>query len=392
MSLLVSDAVNEIQQELNLIGQQVDDSDIFLYLTRAINYFSTTYAFPTARRVLDILLFPNVREYGLPDDFGTLIEPERPPMLHSPHFHHTTSRELTHWPYGKQTAIEYDADSAYLVANEDCGSSFLLSSCDSTDGVVLSGDGSGLSVDNMIYTQGTGSLRFTVTAVTGITTLTFTIPAFDISDFLTKDFAFLDLGCPSTNSVDLTGVKLRIGNDASNFYEMTATTRYRGQGIGQGFGLIGFNLPQKTTTGSVTNSNIVWMQVEIDMGLVGVNGVYHLDDIFLSQGVFYQIPYYTINNVLDQSNVPTEKVASTGDTILLPRQCDESILYKTLELIASSPNVANQSFANYAARELKAKEDFLSSIFPYQRSLVQTTWYKQWQFKRKEYGTSLGGW
>jgi len=298
MSLLVSTAVDEVSQELNLIGQQLDSSDIFLYLTRAINYFSSTYSFPTAKKSQDILFFPGVREYQLNSDVGTIIEPQRSPFFHSPRFQHETSRELSHWPYGNLTALEYDGATPYLVANVDSGNLFLVESCDSTDDLVsVTGDASTATLDELIYTQGTGSLRFTVTASGGTTTITFGVDAFDITDLLTKNYAFLDLGCPATNTANITSVALRMGNDSSNYYTMSATTRYRGQAIGPGFGLIGFDLTSATEVGSVTDTAIDYVAVIITTPLSGVNGVYHLDNIFLSQGTFFQLPYYSSKNI-----------------------------------------------------------------------------------------------
>jgi hypothetical protein len=373
----VTDAIDQIYQENNLIGQQVDQSDVLLYLSRAINYFSTTYALPTAKRTTSLLMFNGVREYALPSDFGTLIEPKRPPALTSPRFIRNTERELSHWPYGRKLAVEWDGATPFLAATNDQDSaSSLIHGCDDVDGVTLSGDGSLLGLDEMIYTEGTGSIKFTVTGATGQTVLTFVIDPIDVTDALTQNWSFLDLICPSTNTVDLTDVKLRLGTDASNYYEMTATARYRGQDLEAGSGLIGFDFTAATETGAVTDTNIVWMQVIIDHGTSGVNGVYHLDNIFTSRGVYFDIPYYSQNNVLDATGARTTTVAD-GYTILFPTGFDEALIYKTLELIAASPNIKDSSFANYAARELKPKEDALAALYPVERILVQSQWYKK---------------
>lgn len=377
-NFLVEDAVDAVYRELNLIGQQIDSTDVNYYLTKAIKYFSTTYAFPTAKRSYDILLFNGVREYDLPTDFGTLIEPQRPPALHSPPFMNSTAREIAHWPYGKNTSIEYDYETPFLTATDDCGFSTLLESCDDDDDATLSGDGSGLSVSNMIYTQGTGSLRFTITASGGTTTLTFSIDAFDLTDWLTKAYTFCDLICPSTNTRDIASVVFRIGNDASNYYQMTATDPFRGDGIAAGINTIGFSLPDATTVGTVDDTDCDFLQIVITNGTTaGVNGVYYLDNIFLSQGVFYQIPYYSLNNIRQDDGSLTDTVDADSLEILLPNQTEEAVTYKTLELAAGSPNIANQSFANFAARELLKKESLLKSLYPHQRSLVRSKWYKK---------------
>ena len=383
MSLEVSDAISRIQQELNQVGQQVDDSDIKMYLSDAVEYFSTTYAFPTAKRFFDTLFFARVRQIGVPEDFGTVIEPQRPPSLRSPRFMNQTSRELTHWPYGCKISVEYEGETPYLDVVYDELFAFDLSSCDDTTGVTISGDGSNLTLDNMIYTEGTGSLRFVVTPSTGQTVLTFTgLGPIDVTEFLTKNWNFLDLIAPSTNTVDFTSIVLRIGNDASNYYEMTATTRYRGDGIGEGYGQIGIDFTASTETGSVTDTNIIWMQVVLNHGTTGVGGVYHIDNIFSAQGAYFQIPYYSLYNILAGGTTRTNVIEETTDVIMLPRDCNGAVIYKTLELIASSPNVKDESFANYAARELTPKEALLRTLYPLERSLVQSQWYKKTNFRR----------
>jgi hypothetical protein len=180
-------------------------------------------------------------------------------------------------------------------------------------------------------------------------------------------------------------VKLRLGNDATHYHEFSATTRFRGNMILGGFSTIGFDLASRTDTGVVTDTNIVWVQVVINHGVTGVNGVYRLDNIFLSQGIYFSIPYYSINNVLDENGVPKSSVTALTDNILVPFQSKGAIIYKALELIASSPNIKDQSAANYFARELKPKEDLLKSLYPVQRLLVQSVWYKRSNFRVRKY-------
>lgn len=381
--LNVSDAFNQIEQELNLIGQQVDQSDILLYLSRAVAYLSTTYALPTAKRSFNTVFFNGVRQVAVPYDFGTLIEPKRPPQLRSPRFMGQTPRELNTWPYGRKLSVSYEGSNIYLdvVDNVDSGA-LLIASCDDTTGVTLGGDGSGLSADSIIYTEGLGSLRFTVAAATGQTTISFALSSsFDISDFLTKDWIFADLIAPDTNTVNIASIVLRIGNDASNYYEMTATTRYRGDAIQAGINQVGFDLTARTTTGTVTPTAVDYLEVIINHGLTGVNGVYRLDNIFMSQGIFFEVPYYSIYNIQTAAGVRKETIDNLTDVILLPVQCNEAVIYKAMELIAASPNVKDQNFANFCARELVPKEQLLNSLYPSERLLIQSQWYKRTDFR-----------
>lgn len=380
MSLSVSSAEDRIYQELNLIGQQIDQSGVFLYLNDAVNYFSTTYALPTSKKSQGMLVFNGVRYYGLPTDFATIGELQRPPALWSPRFMNSTDRELSHWPYGRKTAVQWDGGTPFLDVQDNLdGSQTSLSNCDATTGVTISGDGSALALNNMIYTEGTGSLQFTVTDSSGQTVLTFTgLDQQDITDWLTRNWCFLDLILPSTNTVALSSMKLRIGNDASNYYEMSATTAYRGNTILNGLNQVGFDFTTAVQTGAVTKTSVTWMQVIINNGVSGTSGVYYIDNIFTAQGNYFLLPYYSKNNIAVSSTAAGSKetITLSTDYILCPVECGDALIYKALELIAASPNVAKQDFANMCARELAPKEALLRTLYPVERPLVQSVYYK----------------
>lgn len=377
MSFVVSQAISDCQQRSNTVGQRLADADFILFLNDALNYFSTNLKLPTSYRKWGLVAYPGVREYPLPADFISIISPQRPAGLHSPNFEHTTEKDMYHWPYGLQTAIGWDRETPYLNFNETNASQSLVNGCNSTDNWSVAGDGSSLLLDNQIFSEGTGSLRFLVTAATGATTLTCSsMPAVDLTSFLVDGRAFLDLFAPDTNSAALTSIVLRLGTDASNYYEMTATTRQRGNALMGGRGLVGFDLYTKTTVGTPTDTNISWLQVVVNHGLAGVDGVYRLDNIFLSQGVYYEVPYYSKYNVKSAAGAYKQRVTVTDDTILCPDDLDEAIQFKMLE-IASAIRLKDTAKANYFARELKPKEVALRMKYPTAESLIQTSYYKK---------------
>mgnify|MGYP000732867619 CR=1 FL=1 len=385
MSFLVSDVIQEMQLELNILGQAMDDDDFILFLNKSNEYLGTAYKMPTTERLADLLLFNGVNEYELPDDFAGIIEPQRPYGIHSPNFDHETTREFMHWPYGYKTTLRFDQDSQFLVANITEGDRFELNNCDSLteNGTwAVSGDGSALALDNQIYTEGTGSLRFTITDSIGTTTLTCNAMAYpiDISSVLNQGWLFLDLQSPSSTAIS--SVQIRIGSDSTNYYQMSATTRYRGNTITQGWGLIGFDLSQKTTVGTPDYQNIDYIQIVIANGLTGTSGTYRLDNIFLSEAVYFQLPYYSQYNVKGDDGTYKAQITETGDTVLCPNgpEFKSAFTYKTLE-IANAMRFKDASAAEYCARELAPREAYLKAKYPRQESKPATTWYKGWRFK-----------
>lgn len=377
MSLLVSDAIQDMNQELNLIGQRMTDSDYILFLNRANKYFFTNYKMPTSQARTSLVAYAGVKEYGLPSDFIGLIEPERPYAEWSPNFYHTTEKEFTHWPYGRTTAIKFQRETPFLIFNETDLSKEMLSSCSSlTDNGTwtVSGDGSALAVDEQIYTEGSASLRFTITPSTGFTTLECTgMNPIDLSDILNNGSLFFDLFTPLTNTVDISSITFSVGPSSVDFLSNLATLRFRGDTISTDWGQVGFDGVGFGT--GVDMTACTYLRIDIAHGTTGVSGVYRVDNIFGSKGMFYEIPYYSKYNVKSASGTYKEKVTSTDDTILCPTDFDECFTYKTLE-IAAAMRLRDQAMANYAGRELLPKENYLKSKYPRQESRTQMTWYK----------------
>lgn len=381
MSLLVSDAIAEMQIELTIAGQKIGTDDFYLYLNRANKFFYTGFKMPTCEKLTDAIVYSSIKEYPLPTDFIGLIMPKRPPALWSPNFMMNRPTDIAHWPHGRLTGIAWSQETPYAVLNDEAaGSNVALNNCESLteNGTwAVSGDGSALAVDDQTYSAGIASLRFNVTASGGTTTLACTnMDQVDLTDYIATGFAFIDLKPPNTNTVAITSVAVRIGSDASNYYLLTATTRFRGDSILSGFGPIGFDWSTKTTVGSPDVTALDYLQIVITHGTSSaVNGIWHIDNIFSALGVYYQLPYYSKYNVKSNGGVYKEKVSSTDDSILCPSDFEEAYTYKALEQ-AAAERLKDQGLATYFARELAPKLAYLKSKYPRQEQRVQTQWYK----------------
>jgi len=383
MSFLVSEKIDQMNQELTTVGQLVGESDWIVFLNRTGRFFKTGYKMPTSQKEVDKVLFPGVKEYPLPSDYLGIIEPKRPYELFSPTFTNETEKAFIHWPYGNLSAIKWDRETPYLIAqNESDGVNSLLNNCDSTteNGAwVVSGDGSALAADTQIFTEGTASLRFLVAAVGGTTTLTLTgMDQVDITQFLADGMCFMDIKPPDSNTTAIPQVLIRLGSDNSNYYEMTTTLRYRGDSIISGWGQIGFDFMNKTTVGTPDYTAIDYIQIVISNGTDPiVNGLWRIDWIFCALGTYFQLPYYSKYNVRNTQGAYIDQITAASDTVLCPSDFDEAFSYKALE-IAAATRLRNQSLASYFARELAPKLAYLKSKYPTQESKVQTTWYDRW--------------
>jgi hypothetical protein len=335
---------------------------------------------PTSERVTDLLLFPGLEENALPSDFMALIEPQKPYGNHSPHFTHTTSRQFAHWPYGRITSIRFEHENAFLLAQDCSQGGNTFNSCDSltADGTwAITGDGSALAVDEELKTQGSGSLRFLVTPSGGSTTLTCTgMTAYNMTDYLTQGRFGLNLYCPTGNTTAISSVQVRVGSDASNYYQMTATTRHRGDTILTSWGKISFETATKTTTGTPDDDNIDYFQVVITHGLTGVSGTYRLDDLFFTIGTYYELPYYSRNNIKSAANVYQRRVTADDDTLLCPTELDGLYKYKALAKIAKR-RLKDTGLAEDFELDALPYSRTLSAKYPSQQSRVTTSKYKR---------------
>jgi len=390
MSLSVAQVIQDFQQEANYIsGTQFSDSDIFLFLNRANKYFYTTYFLPTCAKVTDLLAYQGVPEYPLPSDFAWTMEPRRPFTLHSPVWAGTTERSIYRYNHGNNVAVKFYRSTPVLVIsnNQNSPSQTAVSNtwgqidnCGSlTDNGAwaITGDGSSLVVDNAIYSEGISSFRFTITPSGGTTTLTnpALTTALDFTDLVNTVKAFLDLKPPNTNTVDIASVTFRFGTDASNYYEVIATTRQNGQTISTGWGLVGFDFAVKTTVGTPTVTSLSWVQIVINHGTTGVSGSYHVDNIFYALPVYYELPYYANTNVIDTNGAYKTAITSSSDSILCPFQVEEALSYKALELM-SMQRLRDATLAEYFRGELKPKEKVVKSTFPKQTLKVSHSFYK----------------
>lgn len=378
MSFVISDELSNINMELNIVGQAVSTADYLLYFTRANKYFNTNYKMPTTQRYQDLLLFNGVNEYPLESDCIGISMPERPYSEISPNFNHTSPKEFIHYLNGNLTAFKFNKESMFLNVNYTAGVKALLHNCDTFDGNgtwSVSGDGSAIATDKQYVAEGEGSIRATVTGSTGQTVFTVSdMGAIDLTDYLVNSESFLDLYNP--NDLQVTSVQVRLGSDASNYYQMTATTRFRGDTIMKGFGLIGFDMSTKTTAGTPTDSAIDYMRIVINHS-TSASGQFRLDNIFISQATYFRLPYYSKYNVKTSAGGYIEKPTDISDTILCPFEATEAYTYKVMEL-AAVEKLQDVNLANYAQSQLLGIEQELRRKFPRNEALTGTIRYKRW--------------
>lgn len=397
MSFQIGDTISDIQLNTQTVGVRIGDIDIISAYKKTNEYLNSIFKMPTTERTSDLLTFPGVYEYAAPSDFIGWMEPRRPYGIASPWFVNTTENELVHTYAGRQTAFKFNRENLFFIVSDSPSSQqadengnittsanqVIVNECDSlteNGTFAISGDGSGLVINNQIFVSGSGSLQFTVTDSGGMTTVTITgMSQVDLTNYITAGFLFINLQCPNSNTSAITNVVVKIGNDASNYYSMSGTTWYRGDAIQNGWGQIGLNFLNATETGVVVDTAIDYFQIVLTNGVSGTSGTYRLDSIFAALPNYYELPYYSKNNIKTASGVYQQYPTATTDTILCPEDANSAYFYKALEMLAYY-NLNDSSKATYFANQFMPFENLLRIKYPSQERKTQTQWYRSGRF------------
>jgi hypothetical protein len=164
--------------------------------------------------------------------------------------------------------------------------------------VTVTGDGSNEGISDVWFLTDNGSLTFDITQSTGVSNVTVVMTGDDIKDIsdISADGAFTSsIFVPSVLVGKITNIKLRLGNDSSNYIEGTVTSNSYGGVFTEGFNDIIIPRRSMTTTGTVDDSAISYMQLRIThtMGAGAVAQGVRVDNIKASYGVGMIYKYYS---------------------------------------------------------------------------------------------------
>lgn len=224
-------------------------------------------------------------------------------------------------PSGYQVTFEYfNGNPIMRVNSAKAPQRLILSSMNSTTGWTAGGNASVLAVDQTVYWQRPGALRFNLAAAGSEGTLTdvITAPSISLSAYIGVGVAFIPVMLPAAAIGHVTAIKLKIGNDASNYYEVTQTLPFAfSEVIANFFQLWAFDLSTATPIGTpvaASAGNYQEILVEYDgtaitnirMGGLWVSLPSPQEMLFYSSAVF-QAPSAT---------TPSKLISTVADTII----------------------------------------------------------------------------
>ncbi len=136
------------------------------------------------------------------------------------------------------------------------------------------GTASNLTVDNINFVQGAGSLKFDATTGAG-TVLNSTMAAINLSNYINQSSFFAWVYAPTGS--ELTSVDLQIGSSNADYYSLTVTVNQNATAFINGWNLCQFDWKLMSVTGTPDPTSINFVQVTLnvtaDQTGLRVNGI-----------------------------------------------------------------------------------------------------------------------
>lgn len=264
-------------------------------------------------------------------------------------------------------------------------SNVLVNSCDdvTSNGTWTVGAGaSGISTDNLYYTGGSGSLKYSLNGNGYIENST--MAAVDLTEYLDRGvmfcWAYLQSTAPSA-------LGLRWGSDSSNYWSKSVAAQWDGTAFQQGWNLLGFDWQAASKTGTPTVTAIDYLR--FDTTIVGVSTPVYFDNVVCSLGSIYDIEYYS--KYLFRSAAGAFKERVTDDTDLLNLDTDSyGVFTNCLAMFAAQQQQGKDSGVDLPFFQNQYKEAMTSYNLRFPSQALKTTG-SYYQVKKSSYATKLGG-
>lgn len=196
-----------------------------------------------------------------------------------------------------------------------------------------------LTRDLGIFYQSPASVRFNLPALGSQGYIEKTISKLDMTDYEGVGVMFLAVYLPSATAI--TGIGVRIGNDSSNYFDVSNTAGMLGAWKANEWTIIALDLANATETGSVDVTNIDYARIYVNYDGTALTNV-RIGSFFLSMTSPHELIYGTaaifkVNNVL--SNTITddndEIVLNDASYVLFEYECALTVAIQSGGTLAS---------------------------------------------------------
>ncbi len=293
-SQLTSDINQGLRGKIGMISSQVD------FINRVVREFRNEVALRSGRRKQQLTpnLFNGVYEYACPTDLADnrIIDIPAQAKRQDGSFGLIPTEQFNVNPVNGDIAIDtFNGTRVLMIKSEVATPSITIS--DTADETIWSafGDATGITLDRDDFIKGNASIKFAISAAAGTTAgiQSSLIPVFDITDYLGGNSSLFTWH--KINSITgITNYVLRIGTNASNYYQKTITTKNDGTAFENGWNLLRFDLTNLTEVGSVTDTSINYVALYMTKTTGKVSETdYKFNNIAILRGVTHNIEYYS---------------------------------------------------------------------------------------------------
>lgn len=327
----VANLITRLQNASNSIGNRVENNDWYDFITSAIRDLRSGRTLPWSKVDSQISLYTDIVKNSLPSDFDSFIKPSKNILssgsnsikVDGNYSNEKEFRNASEVLFG----LMYNRDGKYLLSRYK-GEEDLLIDNFGTEDYTLSGDASNEELDLSDYILGGNSLVFDITDSSHSFAIEKTIDSTNISNFVREGIATLFVKMP----VALESLTLKIGNDSSNYYQITVTSQFASEAFQVGWNTIQFELNNASEVGSVNPASVSWYEISGGNTSITANN-FKLNGLFLRLPSILDLPYNSKNTVetSDNSGTYQEKVSDGVNQILWEENFEDLLLYKTLE-------------------------------------------------------------
>jgi len=218
-----------------------------------------------------------------------------------------------------------------------------------------------VETDSDDFIKGSSSVSFDIDATSATTAGLYkdALPTTDLSDFIDHK-ANMYTYARIVSTTGLTNYKLRLGNDASNYYEATVTARFDGTAFSTGWNLLGFSLLNMTQTGTPDDTDITYAALFMTKLTTKVSeDGYGFNWLEARKGQYADVKYYSKYGWQNSSGTYLENSTAASD--LLVADTDEFDLFvkKGRYLAAQETDLSENQITRLRNAYIEAKDNYV---------------------------------
>lgn len=203
-----------------------------------------------------------------------------------------------------------------ITNSQSTPTTIVLHDCNSLDGngiVTVADDATALGINEINFMDGAGSVDFNIIPSTGLASAVFTgINPQDLSSVTRDGSISLMLFVPADLAGKVTSIRLRVGNDSSNYIQQMVTLNAFNGAFTEGWNPVRFELRTAVTIGAVTDTAVTYMEVAIiSTAVTNIIGV-KIDHIIAEKGIAYALAYYSDLYYMNDSGIFINEPTSVG--------------------------------------------------------------------------------